>query len=355
LSQKILQGTNQLDSLLQKYQNPLIVHGKAYEQCDIFRQIDQRKHAEFIGFSSNPTYEQICDGVAAFRQGCHDAIIAIGGGSAIDVAKCIKLFWKMDDSMNYLEQPKRDTGIPLIAIPTTAGTGSESTQHAVLYYKGEKQSISHESILPDYAILIPETLDSLPVYQRKCAMLDALGQAIESWWSVASTKESIAYSYKALELIRTYWKEYIDFNSDTAKANILLAANYAGCAIHMTATTAAHAMSYKITSMYGLPHGHAVALCLSAVWRYMEEHTEQCADKRGAMYLKQVLCDISMVFPRQDYEELLKDLQIHRPISESKERDMELLVKSVNQTRLANNPIYLEETVLWHLYEEIVK
>ena len=119
----------------------------------------------------------------------------------------------MDNDINYMQQEYIDSGITLIAVPTTAGTGSESTCHAVIYYEGEKQSISHTSIIPNYAILEPSVLETLPVYQKKCTMLDALCQAIESWWSVNSTEESKEYSRKAILAIKENWEEYIFKNA----------------------------------------------------------------------------------------------------------------------------------------------
>ena len=239
----------------------------------------------FNQFTSNPLYEQVCKGVDLFNDNRCDAILAVGGGSTIDVAKCIKLYCRMDPSRNYLDQECSDSHIPLIAVPTTAGTGSESTRYAVIYYEGKKQSITHESIVPNYAVLEPSLLKSLPLYQKKCTMLDALCQGIESLWSVNSTDESMVFSKIAIETIMYHWHGYIEDNSDEDARYIMLAANYAGRAINITQTTAPHAMSYKLTSLYGLPHGHAVALCLPEVWMYMMEHPEKCIDKRGAEHL----------------------------------------------------------------------
>jgi alcohol dehydrogenase class IV len=261
----------------------------------------------------------------------------------------------MDSSINYLKQEKKDTGIPLIAIPTTAGTGSESTKHAVIYYEGKKQSISHPSIVPDIAILEPSSLKTLPVYQKKCTMLDALCQGIESWWSVNSNDESIGYSKKAVQMIIDNWKAYIFDNTDEAAVKIMEAANYAGRAINITATTAAHAMSYKITSMYNLPHGHAVAVCMPEVWGYMLDHTDDCIDSRGADYLRNTLSDISEMFSLDSFKQLMTDLAMEYPVSTNKDADVNLLTESVNPVRLKNNPVALESKVLHEMYERIVR
>ena len=290
-----------------------------------------------------------------------DSIVAIGGGSTIDVAKCIKLYCKMDTAQNYLQQECVDSGVPLIAIPTTAGTGSESTRYAVIYFEGKKQSITHESLVPNYAVLEPILLKTLPLYQKKCTMLDALCQGIESWWSVNSTDESKQYSQTAVKMIAANWHDYVFENSDAAAASIMKAANFAGRSINITQTTAPHAMSYKITSMFGLPHGHAVAICLPEVWDYMEDHLDQCIDDRGGVYLKQVFVNIaqeldclSVQDAIQKFREMLVELQIGGTKSSNKEDDIEMLTRSVNPIRLKNNPVKLSEDVIRMMYRRVL-
>ena len=276
MEQRILSGIGCLEAALKELgtRKYLLVRDSSYPYLSIRNYIDAlpAPHVVFDGFSSNPLYEDVCKGVALFnREGC-DTIVAVGGGSAIDVGKCIKLFSKMEPEQNFLFQGYKDTGVPLIAVPTTAGTGSESTRYAVIYYQGKKQSITHDSIRPPIAILDSSVLKTLPLYQKKCTMLDALCQGIESWWSVNSTQESKGYSRLAVETILENMDAYIRDNDEKAAEKILLAANFAGRAINITQTTAPHAMSYKLTSLYGLPHGHAVAMCLPEVWEYMLGH-----------------------------------------------------------------------------------
>jgi alcohol dehydrogenase class IV len=354
MAQKIVHGIDEIVDQI-KNQKFLLVRDRAYNYLEIKALFDSIPHVEFSEFTPNPLYEQVCEGVKIFNDNECNMIVAVGGGSTIDVAKCIKLYCRMDSSINYLKQEKKDTGIPLIAIPTTAGTGSESTKHAVIYYEGKKQSISHPSIVPDIAILEPSSLKTLPVYQKKCTMLDALCQGIESWWSVNSNDESIGYSKKAVQMIIDNWKAYIFDNTDEAAVKIMEAANYAGRAINITATTAAHAMSYKITSMYNLPHGHAVAVCMPEVWGYMLDHTDDCIDSRGADYLRNTLSDISEMFSLDSFKQLMTDLAMEYPVSTNKDADVNLLTESVNPVRLKNNPVALESKVLHEMYERIVR
>lgn len=355
MRQSIFHGIDELPQVLGQYKKPMIVHGRSFDSYPIKPDFEQYDLVHFTEFGSNPLYEDMCKGVDLFNQNDCDAIIAVGGGSAIDVAKCIKLFCRMDKGINYLQQEKMDTNVPLVAIPATAGTGSESTQHAVIYFDGEKQSISHSSLVPDYVFLVPGLLKGLPVYQKKCTMLDALCQAIESWWSVNSTNESKEYSRNAIGGIKENWEEYIFENTDASAEKIMEAANYAGRAINITATTAAHAMSYKVTSLYGFPHGHAVAICLPEVWEHMLRHTEDCIDTRGSEYLTETLSKISELITIDKFKVMLVKMNMQYPEARNKEEELEILAKSVNPVRLKNNPVALSTDEMREMYRRIVR
>lgn len=354
MAQNIVKGIKQIGHLI-KGKKFMLVKDGAYNFLGLKDYFDMYPHIEFSEFTPNPLYEQVCSGVELYNKEACELIVAVGGGSTIDVAKCIKLFCKMDHSINYLKQDTFDSGITLIAVPTTAGTGSESTRHAVIYYRGIKQSISHLSIVPDYAVLEPSVLKTLPVYQKKCTMLDALCQAVESWWSVNSTDESKKYSRKAIEFIRENWEAYIFENTDESAARIMEASNYAGRAINITATTAAHAMSYKITSMYHFPHGHAVAVCMPEVWEYVLLHTNDCIDTRGSEYLRETLSHISELITLDQFKAMMATMDMQYPEAENKEEELETLAKSVNPVRLKNNPVALSTEVMREMYRRIVR
>lgn len=345
----------------------LLVHGASLLRLTIYPVLAGLNvpTVSFTDFAPNPRYEEILQGVRAFRENKCDCIIAAGGGSAMDVAKCIKLFGRMEgngENGSYLKQPYTNSGVPLIAIPTTAGSGSESTRFAVIYYEGEKQSVAHESILPDYAILDATVLSALPLYQKKFTMLDALCQGIESYWSVNSTEESKVFAARAITGIRKNMDAYLSeapCPQDIAES-VMRAANDSGRAINITQTTAAHAMCYKLTSLYRISHGHAVALCLPRVWAYMEAHPEDCVDSRGQAYLQQAFFDIAAALGCKSAEEavrwfkdMLQRLGMDAPHTNRRD-DLRTLSASVNPLRLKNNPVRLTEDVLYRLYGEIV-
>lgn len=307
-------------------------------------------YAIFNEFTPNPLYEDVVKGVKLFREEECDAVLAIGGGSSIDVAKCIKLYSSMEDTKVYLDQEYKENDVTLIAIPTTSGTGSESTRYAVIYYEGKKQSVTHDSIVPKYAILDYRNLVTLPLYQKKCTMLDAMCQSIESWWSVNATEESREYSRQALNTLMFNMKDYLA-NKDDGNAQMLEASNYAGKAINITQTTAAHAMSYKLTSLYGIPHGRAVFMCLPFIWKLMEERS----------ILPDVFSDIAYtlgytcVADAIGYLESLNEQLFENDKVTMNEGDIDILVKSVNPTRLKNNPLELTEDMIRSLYMDIIK
>ena len=362
--QTIFKGINHLEEAVAGSKKVLLVCDSSFQFLNIKDTIENLSvpYVKFDEFTPNPLYEDVCKGVDLFNITKCDTILAVGGGSSMDVAKCIKLYCKMPKDKLYLEQPYEDTGVKLIAIPTTAGTGSESTRYAVIYYDGKKQSVTHDSIIPDVAILEPKVLKTLPLYQKKCTMMDALCQGIESWWSVNSTNESKEYSKIAVETIMKWWREYIFENTDESAEHIMEAANYAGRAICITQTTAPHAFSYKITSLYGLPHGHAVAVCLPVIWQHMIDNLTNVIDNRGKSYLEMTFCDIAGALgfgvvrdAIAHIWQIMNDMELRRPSSNKKDEDLSVLVESVNPVRLKNNPVYLSDKSILTLYNLIIQ
>ena len=371
--QKIINGIAQLPAILKEVgcEKLFLVVDSSYTFLNIKDAIEAlpvKERVMFSDFTPNPLYEQVCNGIKLLKTSNCDSILAVGGGSAIDVAKCIKLAVLAKEGNAAIIPPLVSTRVvcdgaklPFIAIPTTAGTGSESTHNAVMYYEGAKQTVTNDGVLPDYAILEPSVLKTLPLYQKKCTMMDALCQGIESWWSVNSTEESYEYSRKTIELIMANWRKYIFENDDEAAKKIMLAANYGGRAINITQTTAAHAFSYKITSLYNLPHGHAVAVCLPEIWEYMIGHMDKCIDTRGQAYLSGVFDLIAesmgCVNPLKAIElfhQMMMDMNLKNPIADNREEELILLSTSVNPVRLKNNPVELSGDSILCLYTIIV-
>jgi alcohol dehydrogenase class IV len=356
--QSILTGIGQLKRALEdlEIKKAFLVCDPSFDLLPIRDAVlgARRPALRFKGFTRNPKYEEAEIGANLFRGSGCDGIVAVGGGSALDVAKCVKVFGGMDPARNYLEQPYPQNNAPLIAIPTTAGTGSESTRYVALYRGGEKQSLAHDSLLPDCAILEGAALKTLPDYQRKCTMLDALCHAVESWWSVKATGESRALSKQALEGITEHMDGYLQ-NTDEGNIGMLKAANLAGRAINLSPTTAAHAMSYKLTTLYNLPHGLAAGMCLPHLWGYMIGHIPRNA------VLSETLDDIARALGAgsaregaRRIREILDVLGVAKPPKAS-EAEIRALADSVNPVRLANFPVAIDSKAAEALYREILK
>ncbi len=313
----------------------------------------------FDGFSPNPVYEDIMNGVALFRENHCDSLISIGGGSAMDVAKCIQLYSKMPADAFCLEYPLRDTDVFHLAIPTTAGTGSEATRFAVIYYDGVKQSVHHDSIIPQAVILEPKLLETLPTYQRKATVMDALCQAIESIWSVHSTEESVAYAEKAIAMLLPNIDAYVN-GDNSVIADMLMGSHLAGKAINITQTTAPHAMSYKLTTLFGIAHGHAVALCMQGVWAHMAAHPELCQDARGQAAVETALERLDRLFgaetateAAEKFSALVRSLEWDIPSPTAEQ--LVALVDAVNVSRLNNHPVKLDRDAIEQIYRTVLR
>ena len=353
MAQTILFGNGcylEIEEILKKegVKNLLLVSGNSFKKTEIYKHIMglSVNIFEFSGFSPNPKYEEALDGTKVFDENMCTAILAAGGGSALDTAKCIKTFSKRN---------KEEKKIPLITIPTTAGTGSESTQYAVFYRNGQKDSLASGLVMPEYALLIPCLLATLPEYQKKCTLLDALCQAAESFWSVNSTDESRRIAGEAIEKLVPNIYKYCCDNDDSVLDDIMLGSNLAGQAIALTATTAPHAMSYKLTTTYGIPHGLGVGLTFPKVLRYMAEGKGECKDSRGREFVDNILLELAHLFGKDTplsladwFEEMLKKLGLSAP--ERTEQETEMLAASVNPERLINNPVKLDFEALYDMY-----
>jgi len=306
---------------------------------------------QFSDFRPNPLYEEALEAAKAFRASGCDTIVAVGGGSAIDVAKCVKLWTGMDLAQNCLNQEIVPNEIPFLAVPTTAGTGSEVTHFAVIYYQGKKQSLSHENCIPSAALLDPSTLESLPDYYRKSSMLDALCHGVESFWSLRATAESRNISRQAIQAV---WENVDGYLANIPEGNsgMLEAAHLAGMAIDRAQTTAGHAMCYKLTSLYGLAHGHAAALCVAKLWPYIVAKAKGTALERVLQDLAKTMDCGTILESVRKFQNLLNRLELETPVPNPEH--FEILKISVNPIRLKNNPISLNlEDIDW-LYHQIL-
>ena len=280
----------------------------------IFRELGIQV-TEFKDFSVNPKMEEAQLGVQQFIDSQSDTILAVGGGSAMDMAKLIR---------HYAAEQGIKT--VLMAMPTTAGTGAEATHFAVVYVEGKKQSIEAEDILPDMAFVYPPFTYQNSADLTACTGFDALAQAFEAYWNRNATEESTQYAMKAISLLLHQLPECVAHPTNPLRDEIAMGAYWAGRAINITKTTAPHAFSYAFTSKCGYPHGHAVALTFPFF-------AELNLGKPG-------LC--------QYFSNYVK--QIGLTYNGVGSHDLDAILHEVNLQRLANNPIPVNESHMKNLF-----
>ncbi len=303
--------------------------------------------AEFSDFSVNPKQADLNRGLAVANAFRPDAVLAIGGGSVMDMAKLIRFYLSFEENPAQGSYGQFAPCLPLAVIPTTAGTGSESTHFAVLYRDGIKHSIAHPAILPDFVLLDAALNCSATPYQTACSGLDALCQAIESCWSARSTPESREYALRALTLIYPALPKAVLERNKDAIAQLVTGANLAGRAINISFTTAPHAYSYGLTSLVGVPHGHAVACFLPYFFKLHSTITAaDCHDPRGAEHVYVVMkrlaeclaCDVCRT-PELLRQYIIDVLPLHRQTVTLNQAQWQDILKRVNPGRLNNNPV----------------
>lgn len=321
----------------------------------------------FTQFELNPKLGDVERGIKAYRKSDPDLVVAIGGGTAIDLAKLI-------GTLAVQSGPAREiatghaainvAGKPLMAIPTTAGTGSEATHFAVVYVDGKKHSVAHPTLLPDYAVVDPRLTESLPKQMTAATGLDAFCQAIESIWSVGATVESIEYSTEAARLAYENIEAATNAPTLEARRAMCRASHLAGKAINITKTTGPHAISYGLTSRHGVPHGMAVAMTLAPMLAFNAGVTDSdCNDPRGAASVQNRIARIVRLLGANtisqagtSINDLLTRIDCPRTmgaVGVKTSDEIKGIADSVNVERLSNNPRQASHEQLFDILKQL--
>lgn len=361
MDQKVIfesESTPVLRELLQKSkpEKVLLITGKkSFEESGAKNFIEQclydyqKPIVRFSNFENNPNIHDLRDALVLAKDLNPELIIAIGGGSVMDMGKLIRFFHTHEgEILNGKYQPCNHH-IPLIAIPTTAGTGSEATHFAVLYDEAKtKHSIANQDILPDYAIINSNITHGQSPYLTACAGFDALAQGIEAYWNKNATEESDLYAEKAIKLIYGTLPRVVSAPNDELRAIMSQGAYWAGRAINITKTTAPHAFSYPFTAHYGIPHGHAVALTFPYIadfnfskgdipeWKINELCNMLNTDKSIYSTLKNYTLSIGLAVPINQY-------------------DFDMIIEGINLDRLANNPAKINKEDAWAILNKALR
>ena len=310
-------------------------------------------------FQPNTDSQDLAVGLRIVEDFAPDLVLAVGGGSAMDMAKLLCAYQGITGTEQVLDAIRTGEKIArrqlgLVLAPTTSGSGAEATRFAVVYIGEDKFSIAGPAMLPDAVVLDPTLTTSGSPYQRATSGIDAVAQAIESLWATGATDRSRGFARHALRLLLPNLEPFVNEGTAGPSRRMALGSHLAGRAIDISRTTAAHALSYAITKKYGVSHGHAVALTLGP---FIEAHAAAAPGDlqpgvdphRHREVLGEVLhrlgaADATEVHER--FTSLLQRIGLTSSlgavgVEHAHERDA--LVRGVNVERLGNNPVLFDE------------
>jgi alcohol dehydrogenase len=242
------------------------------------------------------------------RPAAPDALLAVGGGSAIDTAKALARLLSQPEGTSLAALLRanaplvRTAALPVVAIPTTAGTGAEVTPFATVWDFQEKQkySVAGEALYPRLAILDPDLTLQLPEAVTVSSGLDAISHALESAWNRHATPVTLGLVAKSLQLSMEALPAVKDYPNDSAaRGRMLQASMLAGLAISQTRTALAHSISYPLTAGFGLPHGLACSFTLPALLEFNAAvddgrlaHLARCLDFKDTREFSRTLSEL---------------------------------------------------------------
>jgi len=339
------------------HKNGLLVSTRFFVRNGLAEQIVKESEGTiveiFSGIESNPTVKNVDDCSKFIKEKNIEFIVALGGGSVLDCAKAAATIALTDDSITKyhgtgLQIPKKH--LPLIAVPTTSGTGSEVTSVSVLtnHELGKKIPISSDGFYPDYAVIDPELTYSMTPYITAYTGIDVLSHAIEGFWSKNHQPICDALATHAAELVFKYLYEvYKSPNDKVAREKMAEASLIAGIAFSIPKTTGAHACSFPLTNIYNIPHGEACGLTLD----YFVRINSDIEDGRLQVFAKKL--GFKDVFEMADKIYKLKEaMGLRCDLKEFNLTDdhIEELVKLSKHPNLYNNPIEITEDMLYKMY-----
>ena len=232
---------------------------------------------ELLSISGEPSPQVVDNAVTQFGNTNIDVVVGIGGGSVLDAAKAIAGLLRVGDTvMDYLEgvgpeKPYRGPAVPFIAVPTTAGTGSEATKNAVLSIHGPegfKKSFRDDQLVPAYALIDPDLLASCPAELVAADGMDALTQLLESYVSLRANPMTDALALKGLEAARdSLLPLYRSRNDSAARSGMAYASLSSGITLAQTGLGSVHGLASPLGAFYPIPHGVVCGTLVAAATR----------------------------------------------------------------------------------------
>lgn len=315
------------------------------------------------GIESNPSIVQL----AQIRNNLEilpDTIIALGGGSVIDIAKILKALSGLDyhldendllhiiNSKEYLNT--QTTPINVIALPSTAGTGSELTKWATIWdmVNKKKYSVERDEIYPNEAWVDPSLTIGLSRQLTSSTGLDALCQAIEAYWSTKTNPIVRRVATEAITAIINNLERAVENPLDIkAREGMCVGSSFAALAFSQTRTTACHALSYPLTSRFGIPHGIAVFMSLIPIMKINWDLIEEQELFLSAFKTKDIreLETLLSTFHEKYVTDFLKDFPKQLNLQDFLSKDIESM-----GDRLGNNPVKLSSSQIIEIYKHML-
>ncbi|MFC5629617.1 iron-containing alcohol dehydrogenase [Aliibacillus thermotolerans] len=293
-------------------------------------------YATFFNVTMNPKDDEVHEGAKVYQEEECDAVLGIGGGSSLDVAKAIAIIVSNGGSIHQYEGVDhiRRPLPPIIAVSTTAGSGSEVSQFSVIVNAkdGNKMTIVSKSLIPDIAIIDPETLMTKDPALTASTGLDVLTHAIEAYVSIVATPLTDVQATNAIRLVASNLRPSVASQTNKeAKNNMAMASLQAGLAFSNAILGAVHAMSHAIGGRYSLSHGEVNAILLPYVMeynlmarpdRFQDIATFMGKDIRNMTQIEAAKASVSLV------RELIEDIQAPKKLSEIGFQDKDLTFMS---------------------------
>lgn len=340
-----------------EYQRGILVTSNHFVKEEIAKELLENSENHlieiFTKFSPNPDVEEVDQLAKLLREKKADFIVALGGGSVMDGAKAassVALSGKTIRIYHSTGIPVPKEHLPVIAIPTTAGTGSEVTNVTVLTNRraGKKAPIVSDSFYPEYAMIDPELTLSMSPYLTACTGIDVLSHAIEGYWSKGHQPICDALAVYAAKLVFQHLRTaYEDGRNIKAREKMAEASVIAGLAFGIPKTTGSHACSFPLTNFYGIPHGEACGLTLDYFIQLngkKDERTKELAKLLGFEDSEKL---------SQEVRNLKKDLGLRMNLRDKNlsQVEKEELIALSHHPNLSNNPVEITDEILKDLYD----
>jgi len=326
------------------------------ETTKLMAQADGRIACVFSQVSPNPDVSEsdACADIIRHRR-C-DAVVALGGGSVIDCAKaaCVVATASLPTA-DYLfgSTPLPDSHLPLIALPTTAGTGSEVTCVSVLSLHSEKRksAFSHPHFYPTLAIIDPLFTLSVPPGLTAITGFDVICHAVEAYWSRQHQPACDALAVHALRLALGHLEKAAMEPWDIAAREAMAEASVtAGLAFTLPKTSAPHACSYPLTARYDIPHGEACAMTLTHFARFNADNGCERVDTMARLV---GMKDAHQLSDRIDQMKRNTGMRMNLKALHLTSDDVDALVEMSHHPNLRNNPVYINDDMLRGMYSSL--